>query len=104
MSAGDFRTALAVLKDEAELECLYPAGTADLGDLTPAPAKDPDRKEHLARAVAFYGNIVASTAVPLAERMRAQERIDRLLGLECLDLAARIEMLELVLKQREPAA
>jgi hypothetical protein len=104
MSAGDFRTALAVLKDEADLECLCPAGTADLGDISPpATAKDPDRKEHLARAVAFYGSIIARAEVPLAERLRAQERIDRLLGLECMDLAARIEMLELVLKQREQA-
>jgi hypothetical protein len=105
MSAGDFRTALAVLKDEADLEALYPPGRVDLGDLTPAALeKEPDRKAHLARAVAFYGSIVARADVPLAERLRAQERIDRLLGLECIDIVARIEMLELVLKQKESAA
>ncbi len=44
VSAGDYRTALAVAKDEAELQGLYPSGKLQLTgkdgkDLIPAPAR-----------------------------------------------------------------
>jgi hypothetical protein len=54
MSAGDFRTALAVLRDEAQLEALYPpqkvaptdpTGTRELGHLTDAELDDAIRAE-----------------------------------------------------------
>ncbi len=46
-----------------------------------APDLDPVRR--LAASVAFYDRIVNSPLAPLRDRLRAQERIDRLLGLDC---------------------
>jgi hypothetical protein len=95
-TTGELRTALACLRDEGELLGLYDRrpGKAPAGPVE----KDPEKR--LEASLAFWDSVVRSDA-PLPQRMQAQERIDRLLGLECLDLAARIEVLELVLKQRE---
>ena len=91
VTTGETRTALACLRDEAELLRLYdsrpkrPQGEAG-GEI--------DRKARLAQSVAFYDAVVCSSDAPLAERMKAQERIDRLLGLECADLEERLAAME----------
>ena len=94
-TTGELRTALACLRDEAEMLGLYGSrpGKAPEGPV------ETDRKKRLEASLAFWDSVVRSDA-PLAERMRAQERVERLLGLDCTDLGARIEMLEMVLKQR----
>jgi hypothetical protein len=88
VTTGEISTALAVLKDEATLLSLYERPVA-----RPPAGANKSRAERLAESVAFYEAIVASSA-PLAERMRAQERIDRLLGLEMLDIDERLRALE----------
>ncbi len=49
------------------------------------PGREPDLDpvRRLAASVAFYDRIVNSPLAPLRDRLRAQERIDRLLGLDC---------------------
>jgi hypothetical protein len=93
-TTGDLRTALACLRDEGELLGLY--------DRRPRkPAAGPvekDPKKRLDESLAFWDAVVRSNA-PLAERMRAQEHIDRLLGLEHMDVHARLEQLELEAKK-----
>jgi hypothetical protein len=76
---GEIRTALACLRDERT-----PGGEGG-GEI--------DRKQRLAQSVAFYEAVVCSNA-PMPERMRAQGRIDRLLGLENLDSEERLRRLE----------
>jgi hypothetical protein len=93
---SDIRTALAVLDSEAELLGLYDRRPGK----APEQPVETDRKKRLEQSLVFWDSVVHSGA-SLAERMRAQERIDKVLGLEYMDLAARIEMLETVLKQRE---
>jgi hypothetical protein len=87
--SGDIRTAAVVLRDEADLLGLY--------DRRPSKASEQpvetDRKKRLETALAFWDSVVHSGA-PLAERMRAQERIDRLLGLDCIDIEERLAALE----------
>jgi hypothetical protein len=90
VTTGEIRTALACLRDEAEMLGLYsprPRTTAGEG------GGEIDRKQRLNQSVAFYESVVCSNA-PLPERMRAQERIDRLLGLENLDIVERLSRLE----------
>ena len=43
-----------------------------------------------------------STALPLADRVKAQERIDKLLGLENLDVEERLKALEEAMKRKTP--
>jgi hypothetical protein len=95
-TTGDIRTALAVLRDEAALEGLY--------DRQPAKALEQpvemDKKERLKQSLAFLDAVVRSGA-PLAERMRAQERIDKLLGLESLEVEERLAALEARVTQNQ---
>src|SRR5262249_36017998 len=65
--AGDFRTALAVLKDEAELECLYPAKKVALTDPTGSKEytgglTDADRALALERLYARLGQGLGGAA------------------------------------------
>jgi hypothetical protein len=93
-TTGDLRTALACLRDEGELLGLY------TGRVKPrAPGPEKDRKAHLAEAITFYGSVVARADLPLGERLRAQERIDRLLGLEVPDFEERLAALEARMKE-----
>lgn len=89
VTTGDLRTGLACLRDEAAMLSLYNSRPRR----PPGEAGEIDRKQRLAESVAFYAAVVCSDA-PLAERMKAQERIDRLLGLECIDLEERLTALE----------
>jgi hypothetical protein len=93
-TTGDLRTALACLRDEGELLGLY-----DRRPRKPAAGHvEKDPKKRLDESLAFWGAVVRSNA-PLAERMRAQEHIDRLLGLEHMDVHARLEQFELEAKK-----
>jgi hypothetical protein len=86
---GDVRTALAVLRDEAALRGLYDRQPAKV----PEQPVETDKKKCLQRSLAFWQGVVQSGA-PLAERMRAQEHIDKLLGLEGLEVEERLAALE----------
>jgi hypothetical protein len=92
---GELSTALSVLKDEAQLQGLYERPVR-----VPAPGAEKDRATHLRESVAFYQAIRDSSA-PTADRMRAQERIDRLMGLELLDVDRRLAALEEALRARD---
>jgi hypothetical protein len=89
VTTGELATALRCLDSEALLLGL-PA------QRLPRPAAGPekDRKARLAESLAFYEAVVARADLPLGERMKAQERIDRLLGLDMLDIEERLGALE----------
>jgi hypothetical protein len=101
MSVGDFRTALAVLKDEADLEALYPAGP-----VAPGPAAPDSRLGTAADVLALLeGQAGAVRAEPGAGAVEKARVVVSLAGvalkaIEATNLAARIEALEAVLKQR----
>jgi hypothetical protein len=95
-TTGDLRTALACLRDEGELLGLYDRRP---GKSAAGPVER-DPKKRLEESLAFWDGVVRSNA-PLAERMRAQEHLDRLLGLEHREILARLEEIELDLKKSE---
>jgi hypothetical protein len=89
VTTGELATALRCLDSEAALLGLH-------ARRLPRPAAGPekDRKARLAESLAFYEAVVARADLPLGERMKAQERIDRLLGLDMLDIEERLGALE----------
>jgi hypothetical protein len=95
VTTGELATALRCLDSEAALLALHTPRLAP-----PAPCPEKDRKTRLAEAVAFYQSIVARNDLPLADRMKAQERIDRLLGLDCYDLEERLAAMEARLPEK----
>src|SRR5262249_20315221 len=91
---GLARFAAATDGDERKLLRLYDAPPSRPAEQAP----ETDRKKRLEQSLAFWDRVVTSSAL-LAERMKAQERIDRLLGLECLDVEERLAALEAALAQ-----
>jgi hypothetical protein len=94
VTTGELATALRCLDSEALLLGLH---TQRLPRPVVGPEKD--GKTRLAEAFAFYESVLASPAT-LADKMRAQEGINRLAGLDCLDFAQRLEALEKALLTR----
>ncbi len=95
LETGDWRGALAALKDEAELECLYDPPPSDAPALPLRNAADVVAA--LAQTVneVRSGQLDARTAATLTAILGTHLR-----AIEAGDLEARIEMLEMVLKQR----
>jgi hypothetical protein len=89
VTTGELATALRCLDSEALLLGLHTQRLA-----RPVAGPEKDRKARLAESVAFYEAIVARIDLPLGDRMKAQERIDKLLGLECIDIEERLDELQ----------
>lgn len=95
LESGDWRGALAALKDEADLERLYDPPQTDAPAMPLGNAAEVVTA--LARAVneVRSGQLDARTAGTITQMIATQIR-----AIEAGNLAARIEMLEMVLKQR----
>jgi hypothetical protein len=65
-----------------------------------SPVRSPRRSTRLAEAFAFYEAVLVSPAVTLADKMKAQDGINHLAGLDSLDFEQRLEALEKALLTR----
>jgi hypothetical protein len=89
VTTGELRTALACLESEAAL-----LGLQGFRLARPAGGPEKEGKVRLAEAFAFYEGVLSSPAASLADKMRAQEGINKLAGLERLDIEERLAELE----------
>jgi hypothetical protein len=95
LESGDWRGALAALKDEADLERLYDPPPTDAPAMPLANAADVVTARAQAVNEVRSGQLDARTAGTITQMIATQIR-----AIEAGNLAARIEMLEMVLKQR----
>jgi hypothetical protein len=95
LGTGDWRAALSVLKDEAELQRLYDPTVSEAPIIPLASAAD--EVKALAQAVneVHAGQLDTRTAATLTTMIGIQLR-----AIETGNLEARLEMMEAVLKQR----
>jgi hypothetical protein len=95
VETGDWRAALAVLKDEAELQHLYDPPASEAPTIPLANAADVVNALEVAVNEVHAGQLDARTAATLTTMIGTQLR-----AIETGNLEARLETMEAVLKQR----